>query len=231
MGSLDLFTVAVGGAEPPPAAWLAVLDEEERQRAQRLRRPADRRVFVAAHALKRLALAEALAVAEPTALRFAAGPHGKPSLPTDPDLHFSLSHTHGLAALALGRSGPLGVDAEAIDPALDTDDLARSLFTDAEIAGLARDSDRVRGFYRLWTAKEAVLKAEGLGLSLPLAEVTIDDTHARGPSGGWRLWRHEPSPRHLLTLAWAGTRTLLVSRHALDADPLLTLWAQRASHA
>ena len=227
MDDLKVFTIDLAGFETPPPAWLAMLDDSERERAARFRRPEDHLAFAATHTLKRLALAAERPGEHPADLRFCANAFGKPTLADHRRPCFNLSHTTGLVALAVSRQGPVGVDVEVIDEAIATSDLARSTFTPAEVAVLEGEADRIRAFFALWTAKEAVVKAEGQGLSLPLEAIFVGETEASGPSGLWRLWRAEPRSGYLLALAWSGPErgeAPAVASHLLDAADL-TVWA------
>jgi len=140
--------------------FMAVLDDDERVRAGRLRCEADRQAYVIAHALRRIALGLALAI-EPQELRFSAGAHGEPILlgggPEAP--RFSLSRSRGLVAVALGYDTPVGVDVEAVRDGVDASLLEPYM---AVQAGEVHDQ---RSFYQRWTALEAYWKARGLGLS------------------------------------------------------------------
>jgi 4'-phosphopantetheinyl transferase len=96
---------------------------------------------------------------------------GKPELDgAGPKLRFNLTHTRGLAACAVTASGDLGIDVEGVDPAVDGLELARQFFALQEAALLARVPVAQRDvvFCRLWTLKEAFIKAVGQGLSMPL---------------------------------------------------------------
>ena len=79
---------------------------------------------------------------------------------------FNLSHSGDLAALAISQTGPVGIDIEAIRP-VEALDLAGRFFAVAEQAALIAlpEGERLAGFFRLWTAKEAIVKAIGCGLS------------------------------------------------------------------
>jgi hypothetical protein len=103
--------------EPGSAAIPArpLLDASERARAYRFRWAADRDPYIAAHALLRATLSRMAGIGAAD-LRFRTAKSGKPALdPAQalPDLHFTLSHTRGLAACAVGRPHALGIDAEA----------------------------------------------------------------------------------------------------------------------
>jgi 4'-phosphopantetheinyl transferase len=150
-------------------AYRALLSPEETDRAARFRFDRDRHDYVVAHTLLRTSLASYLG-RPPGRIAFALNPFGKPSLadPNEP-LRFNLSHTRGLAVVAITRGGAVGVDAEDSGRTTNVSDAGRG-FAPSEIAQLASWSgERQRvAFFSLWTLKEAYIKARGLGLSLPL---------------------------------------------------------------
>jgi phosphopantetheinyl transferase (holo-ACP synthase) len=84
----------------------------------------------------------------------------------------SRSATDGLAAWAADRSGPIGVDVQAV-PAVLTEALLNDALSNDERAWLAQQPSRALAFARLWAAKEAVLKCFGVGLAWPLPAVQV----------------------------------------------------------
>ncbi len=105
----------------------------------------------------------------PDGLRFKVNPFGKPELiAAAPGIHFNLSHSHSIAVLAVSPGVEVGIDVEDIRPI--EPEVASSSFSPAEISVLNRlEGDQwLRGFYQCWTRKEAILKAEGVGLNFPL---------------------------------------------------------------
>jgi len=179
---------AVGGAATRPRVWLVdldelaragdcerVLSERELHRADRFAVARLRRHFVARSAALRLVLGAALDV-DPRAVPLATGALGKPRLAGLSELSFNLSHCEGAAAIALTTAGAIGVDVECAGR-VDEQHLIASRFFDASeaetIAGLPRGLAE-SAFLRCWTAKEAVLKASGVGLTQPLRDVVVD---------------------------------------------------------
>jgi len=163
--------------------FLQLLDSEEKSRYQRLRFVDDRQLFLVAHGLLRSLLGH-LTGRHPASLSFEAGPFGKPSLCALEEgsaVHFSLSHSSPRLLLAFHRAHQVGVDLERIKPLADPDALARCHFHPAELAKLedAAPAKRVGLFYRIWTCKEAVLKAAGTGLSSPLRELDTSGCDGR----------------------------------------------------
>lgn len=192
-----------------PDAYRAVLNPEERARAATYRNPRDGRRFAIRRGWLRHLLAAELGEA-PEALRFATGTYGKPRLPLAPDLAFSLSHSAGQALAAIARTGPVGCDIEARDPAKADPTVAERFFAPRERAELARLTGAawIDGFFNAWTRKEAVVKAVGTGLSLPLQAFAVSLTpgepaHITAGAPGWRLAALPAPPGFTAALAFA----------------------------
>ena len=142
-----------------------------KDRADRMRRFADRVRCVTGEALLRYALCRR---GIPGAYRVETGPHGKPYLPEAPDFCFSLAHSGRWTAIAWGDH-PVGLDLETIAPRPAAEAIARRRFAPSEQAYLAAapEADRLRRFYRLWTGKEACLKYLGTGLTRRLDSFSV----------------------------------------------------------
>lgn len=154
----------------------ALLDESESARAARFVFEADRRAYIGAHALLRVLLSRRANIA-PAAWRFASAPLGKPYLVSPPrDLGFNLSHTRGMAAVAVAEAREVGVDVEALAQARDVLRVADRFFAPEEAAAIrAATGEEARNnlFFSIWTLKEAVVKAEGRGLSRGLDSFVV----------------------------------------------------------
>lgn len=150
---------------------LTGLDADECARAERYLQPADRRRFVVTRSTLRDLLGHYLD-RPPAALRFATTRYGRPELLDGRGLSFNVSHAGDHALLAISRVRKVGIDIERIDPELDWSALANRVCTADEHAALMTRPAACRreGFYRCWTAKEAVLKSMGRGIG--------DDLHA-----------------------------------------------------
>jgi len=152
------------------ARCLSVLDGSERIRAERFLRREDRDRFLASHAALRVVLGAVLGI-EPAAVAFAVSPTGRPSLVGQHAgrLDFNLSHSGTHALVALSTTARIGVDIEVHRPIPDLLRIARAHFHPREIAALEEAGpDREAAFFAAWTAKEAFVKAIGVGLSMPL---------------------------------------------------------------
>jgi 4'-phosphopantetheinyl transferase len=170
---VDVWRVGLHDAALDDAALTAVLSDDERRRAARYRFADKRREFVVTRAALRRVIGQALGE-EPASLRFTAGPYGKPSLPAEANplsLRFNVSHTDGLALIALTRQHAIGVDVERVRDTIACDRLAERFFSDLEHEQLMRVGDardRRRAFFRCWTCKEAYVKALGRGFAAGL---------------------------------------------------------------
>lgn len=143
------------------------------------------------------------------------GPHGKPAL-ADGALAFNLSHSGSRAALALARGIEVGVDIEVPARPRPHVALARRYFcaAEAEAIAAAGDDEREARFLRLWTAKEAVLKALGRGLAFGLDRLEFElaaqppvlrwIAPEGGPATGWRVRSLPVAAPAIGHLAWHG---------------------------
>ena len=153
--------------QPPPVLdrLAGLLDRAELDRAAPMTEPEVRAEFVVSHAAARLILADLLAV-PPGRLRWRHGRSGKPELAEpDTELRMSLSHSDGLAALAVSAGVPVGVDVQRLRNAAGLARMAERYFPPAEarfVAEAAADPDELgRRFSMLWSRKEACAKVGG----------------------------------------------------------------------
>lgn len=152
---------------------LCLLDEEESQRAQRFHSPLHRQRFIAAHAALRRILATYLPETAEK-IEFSYTDYGKPYLAHETALQFNLSHSHEMAVVACTWDAAVGVDIEKVE-ATYRPDVAKRFFSPEENAALnqLQGEDQLNAFYRLWARKEALIKAVGQGLSLPLSTFSV----------------------------------------------------------
>jgi 4'-phosphopantetheinyl transferase len=152
-----------------------VLSRDEQMRATRFHFSRDRSRYVAARGMLRVLLGNYLG-AEPATISLESTSHGKPVLADSSiPLNFNLAHADDLAIYALARDCVPGIDVEHLDRAVEHDALARRFFSAREYAELQQvpDAERNRAFLACWTCKEAVAKALGQGLSLPLDRIGV----------------------------------------------------------
>lgn len=201
----------------PEACWprlATLLDAGERERAAGFAFERHRRQFVAAHALKRLMLSAAVGAPGPEDWTFEIGAQGKPKVSGTPGSHFNISHCDGLAACAVSPTVEIGVDVECLERPVPLE-LAGRYFAVAECALLSGmpEAQRPLGFFRLWTLKEAYIKATGLGLAQTLGDfamafeplrVSFADPELGDPTA-WQFRQTIIGPeKYVLALAWRG---------------------------
>jgi 4'-phosphopantetheinyl transferase len=193
-GAVQVIFLALSGL---PAAARGLLTAEEEARARRLVAAPVRRGFIGGRWLVRSVLA-ALTGAEPRSLELQAGAHGKLFLAGHErdGPCFNLSHSGGLAAMALVRDRRIGIDIEANRPLTDSALMARRILGPRERARFEAlpESAREGALLAAWTRKEAVLKALGTGIagSLRSIEMVADGgdhavVHEAEPSMTWSL--------------------------------------------
>lgn len=209
------------GAERPSHRDL--LDPAEQERRSTYRRAEDQARFTVATALVKLAAGRRLGLPAAQVVidrQCNCGrPHGRPRLPGH-DLAVSISHSADRVLVALTGGAPVGADVEQLRP-IEIAGLASHVLGDGETApGLPE-------FFRYWTRKEAVVKATGDGLRMPLAQVVVS-----APAHPPRLLRYgeraelvaamadlDPGDGYAAAVAVLATGPVQVRQH--DAAPLL----------
>lgn len=155
------------------------LSGDEQQRAQRFRFERDRHQYVAARGILRSLLGQYLGV-HPAQLQFNYSNKGKPTLSTAHStqlIQFNISHSHQKALYGITLNRRVGIDLEYIRP-VEVLSLAQRFFSQQELTQLitAAPQQQQQIFFKLWTGKEAYLKATGEGLSgLDNVEILLEN--------------------------------------------------------
>jgi 4'-phosphopantetheinyl transferase len=210
--------VSLSLAAPEIGALRSRLSRDELARADAFQFEHHRDGFIAAHAALREILGRYLGAA-PDRLELAYNAYGKPELPAASagGIQFNLAHSGAWALVAVSRFRPVGIDLERVRPLRDIDQLARNTFSARELASYEAlpQEGRQLGFFACWTRKEAMIKAWGVGLSIPLHafDVSVEpgvpakllgtrleacDAHA------WRLEDLRPAAGYIGALAARG---------------------------
>lgn len=160
--------------------WRPFVASEEIARIQKFARLEDAVSHLAGRALVRLALEVMCgrAVLSP----FAQTSWGQPLYPP---FCFSISHAQNMVWVALCRDAAVGIDVESVQPVAELAELMLRLHPQerAYLRSLPEDA-LLAAYFRCWTRKEAVLKALGRGLSLPLDSFAV---HAGPRATDWLL--------------------------------------------
>ncbi len=228
---MDVFHMRVSEVERDDvrARYREVLAADEIERMDAFVDEGRRLEYLATRVLCRGILARHLSC-RPRDLRFRRNPMGRPELDSAGDLRFSLSNTARMVVCAVTCGRELGVDAEDLASASRVLALGGDAFAASELDALARLDGPVRDelAVRLWTVKEAYVKAVGLGLRIPLTDVVVDpgsltleDPRARA---GWELGTRRVDDHVVATcVERLGDVAPRVVVHEVDAPTLLGL--------
>jgi 4'-phosphopantetheinyl transferase len=214
------FPLAISGSAI--AGCRDLLSDDELTRAARFRFEKDSSKFIAARSSLR-AILSGYTNLPAKDLRFAYTKYGKPSLAPNPsdlhpsDLRFNLSHAGERGILGVVRGREIGVDIEAMRENVECEQLAERFFSEHErqtLRSLPSDQ-KIRAFFRCWTCKEALLKAEGVGLSRSLDSFDIDMSSSPAQilatrpdpaeAGRWRLFELEAPSGYAAAVVVEGT--------------------------
>lgn len=153
-----------------------ILSRDERNQADRKLPGRVRNEFIYGRACLRILLSLNLGTAASSVL-IASSQYGKPYLCEDPALNFNVSHSHGMVLIALSKQGGVGIDLECRNERTQVMKLAPRVLSPTEIDRLiSLNTDAgSRYFHQVWTRREAIVKADGRGLSLPLTSFDLPD--------------------------------------------------------
>lgn len=190
MGEIELWQVSLLVTPEQEQQYATLLNADEITRARRFHFAKHTRRFIVARAVLRILLSRYLQI-PPAQIEFSYGEHGKPFL-ADSDWQFNLSHSDEIAVYAFTRTASIGVDVEKIEAPF-KDDVAQRFFSASEYASLKELSGTTQecAFYRIWSRKEALVKALGSGLYISLSSfsVTLADQQT--------LTLESPTPWHI----------------------------------
>jgi 4'-phosphopantetheinyl transferase len=220
-------------AGPQDAApeHVRLLNAAESGRRERYLRDLDRDRFTLGVAMTRLALGAHLGI-PPQEVPIdrtcddCGKPHGKPRLADGSGPHVSVSHSGGRIGLALSPHGPVGLDVEAADRRL-TADLEKHVLSPGERRDFEAAGDRMTALLTYWTRKEAVLKATGDGLRVPMPHLTF--TGPGDPAPRLLGWTSRPDQVARVTLRPLNPGDGHVACLALLDQPEATVRERRAT--
>lgn len=197
---VDLWCMDLGSFETADqTACLKLLNNAEFERYRGYKCHSARTQFLAARWLLRTTLSRYETV-HPEDWQFEFNSHGRPYialLHNIIDLNFNLSHTRGLAICAICFSAEIGVDTEFTENLSNLGDLAKFVFLPQELhqIELAKPEDRNLTFFKLWTLKEAYVKARGMGFAIPMKNFWLDVTDTIAPQINFTLPDFDQSKR------------------------------------
>ncbi|MEG4022383.1 4'-phosphopantetheinyl transferase superfamily protein [Microcoleus sp. S13C4] len=177
LGEIDVWRVSLAQTESCLQSLQETLSTDERTKADRFRFPKDRSQFIVSRGALRAILSRYLNI-NSHILRFDYNSYGKPSLIAAQGgntLRFNLSHSGGMALIAITNNRDIGVDIEGINTNFPCLEIAEKFFSPLEISVLRSLPEHLqpRAFFACWTRKEAYIKAVGKGLSIPLNQFDV----------------------------------------------------------
>ena len=223
----------------------------ERREADRFRRPTTRNQHVIGRGMARFLLChhtQGPAQTSPDEISFSLGPHGKPAVATPAHLNhpFNVAHTSGMVLCAVAGQGVqrLGVDVESVQRRTSLE-LAERYFAEPEVRFLANQNaaDARTVFLRIWTLKEAFVKAMGTGLQTQLDQFAFVDILSPRPeieflnpdlgdASDWRFECLQPRDGYLAAVAIETTHDAKHdSEWQLQANPFESLMDHSARQA
>lgn len=214
---VDLFT------EDQIKTYLSLLNNEEVERYHRFAFTKDKTLYLLARALLRCTLSLYHPTTAPSDWQFQSNEFGKPRIhsPGGLSTEFNLSHTQGCVALAVSGGSAVGIDVEITQRNNNLRGLANYCFTPREqqwIFQSCDDKEQRTRFFRLWTLKEAYVKAVGQGISMGLKNIefemsdntiSVNDLTQPKPAS-WHLQQWRVGESHWLAFA---TRT---DKHSIE---------------
>jgi len=215
-GMADVWVTALATSQANLESLRRTLSVNELERAARFHFEEHRARYIVAHGCLRQLLSRYLSIPA-SSIEFELGTNGKPTLAGDAarsGLQFNLAHSADLSLTAVVTGSPVGVDVEQVRILSDANELVQRFFSKREAAEFASmpESQQPLGFFRLWTRKEAWLKATGEGIAHLLDKVEVSFSTAEAarllslPDGfpnlaDWSLFNLEPGPGYIGALA------------------------------
>jgi phosphopantetheine--protein transferase-like protein len=213
-GTTCIVSTTIPASAMPSRAMQAKLHDFELARAARLRVSEDRNSYMVAHYLLPCSVQVLTNSVTPSWTFAPDADGGKPRLLIESQtLHASLSHTRGAVAVAISRVADIGVDVEAIAPIDELDQVAERVLTHREQRAVSASDHPIETFIQLWTRKEALAKAFGLGLRAPFSSIDVLDRTAP------RLPSELSGPIALSDASCSGPHRLSVALRRNEIDP------------
>lgn len=225
---LHVWSASLTGSREELSHYSSLLSADEKTRAEKFYFERDQRRYIFGRGILRTLIANYLKI-NASKIAFIYGAYGKPALEKayqNKILQFNLAHSNDWALYIFGWDRPLGIDLEHIRPLQDADDFAKQFFSQEESSWISSVSidQKWNAFYKLWTCKEAFLKANGSGLTVPLNEAEIfikDDNSAKLTSFGrnleeaakWRLEIFNPTDNYQAAIAVEGNQGQVIFRY------------------
>lgn len=229
-GEIHLWSSFLDQPEDIINRFFAVLSEEEKYRVNKYKFKSLRDRHTVSKGLLKSLISKYLNI-ETNEINFVQNEYGKPSLHlelNEIDLQFNVSHSEHLGMFAFTTGQELGIDVESIQEIPNLNQIVDMCFSDFEKEWFYKSEPGLQKklFYKVWTGKEAFIKANGTGLSFPLNEIefkinsnkTIEFQSIHGDlsyRGKWNIFTFNPLPNFISSLV-VETNGLKIRRYLWD---------------
>ena len=169
-GSIDIWSARYSSLDLYYPFLSTLVSLEEIQKAAGFKKPDDARCYILRQGMVRVILGHCIHE-NPEKIQVVKTKNGKPVL--DPegkfsDVRFSLSHTDEMVCLGITRNYEIGLDITKTNPHTPFSEITHYLFTPGEIRWIEHTipEQRPKQFFRIWSLKEALLKATDSDVSI-----------------------------------------------------------------
>ena len=157
--------------------YIQFISEDEKEKVNRFKFSVNRQNSIITYYYRRKILSRYLDI-HPSEIKFTQNVYGKPliSEPHWSGIQFNYSHSGEFLIFAISKNIEVGVDIELVKDLPDMIDLAKNYFSEKELQhfhSLENKIDRINFFYKIWTRKEALLKAAGIGITDDLKSINL----------------------------------------------------------
>ena len=228
---LQIWCASLNASPDELSRFSSLLSTDEKARAKKFYFERDSNRYTVGRGILRLLVGSYLEM-EASRIEFVYGPHGKPAVATifqNKLLQFNLSHSNDQAVYIFGWDRSVGIDIEHIRPMQDADDFAEQFYSAREhdLINSPSGDEKLAAFFKIWTCKEAFLKGNGSGLTVPLDHTEIH-LHAdgsvkltftgevAGQAPPWHIETFEPVVSYQAAIAVAGHSGPIIFRQLGD---------------
>jgi 4'-phosphopantetheinyl transferase len=206
---VDVYRLFLSGNKHMLAFAASILSDKELERARNYRSSYDTERFMLSKAALRCLLAQ-YSGTPPQAIQLSKDAQGKP-FAEGVNIRFNIAHAGDIALLAFSDDD-LGVDVECINNSTDYKLVMDTCFNCAEQDYVNSSGIPPNQFYKLWTRKEAIVKATGKGIVDEIVDIPVLDgdgqvnSHAIGSERDWVVDSFYPAEDYMGSLAYPGDR-------------------------
>lgn len=177
-GNIILYTCSLDRLRHKAHTLFEYLSLEEQNLAKSYKTSELSENYIISHSILRMILSihSKMSIYE---MKFILGEYGKPYISSNhQNIQFNMSHSKDIVCIVVTKDKDIGVDIEFKDSNLDVEELQPLVLSVQEkmyMDTLSSQTAKQNLFYCIWTLKEAIIKAMGIGLSHPITEINLID--------------------------------------------------------